>query len=174
MFGWFRKDRRSEVISELYRRIGEASRAPDLYLRMAVPDTVEGRLESLMLHAFLVIRRLKALPPPADEAAQDLVDQLFRHIDHGLRELGVGDVSVPKRMKRIAQNFYGRVQVYAAALDARDKAALRAAFERNIPGVAGSLLSTWTFQAETWLANLDLEAMFSPTPVFPPHEAADA
>ncbi len=166
--GWFRRRSGAETVEALYARIGEASREPGLYLALGVPDTVEGRLESLMLHAHLVLRRLKALPAPADQVAQDLVDQLFRHIDHGLRELGVGDVSVPKRMKKIAQNFYGRVQAYDVALDAGDRAALEAALERNIPGVAASPLAAWVEATGAHLATLELDAILGSARLFAP------
>ena len=170
VFGWFRRSARSEIIGKLYGRLGEAARSPELFLRLRIPDTVEGRLESLMLHAFLVMRRLKALPAPGADVAQDLVDQLFQHIDHGLRELGVGDTSVPKRMKSIGRNFYGRVQAYEAALDQGGGEPLRQALERNIPEVDAAGLALWAERAEAHLATLDLDAILGDSPLFPPPE----
>jgi cytochrome b pre-mRNA-processing protein 3 len=166
MFGWFRKRTGEDAVQELYSRVAEASRAPRLYLTLGVPDTVEGRLESLTLHAMLVLKRLQALPDPAPAAAQDFVDTLFRHIDAGLRELGVGDSVVPKRMKKIAQGFYGRTQAYTAPLAAGDAAALAEALERNIPGVNGAALAEATLAADRRLSQFDLDGLFKQTDLF--------
>ncbi len=167
MFGLFRKDPRRAVILALYTRVAEASRAPFLYVEAFVPDTVEGRLESLTVHALLVVRRLKALPEPGPEVAQEFIDLLFEHIDHGLRELGVGDVVVPKRMKKIAQNFYGRVQAYADQLDKADEPALALALERNIPGVASLALAAYVTRCESRLGKMPLDDVLSRPDLFP-------
>src|SRR4051794_14923778 len=108
IFGLFRHDRRTAVLEELYGRVTAAARNPGLYLRLGVPDTVEGRFESLALHLVLVLRRLRGLPPPTGEIAQDLVDAFFGQLDASLREMGVGDMGVPKRMKKLAHGFYDR------------------------------------------------------------------
>ncbi len=112
-----------------------ASRRHELYGDNGAPDTLEGRLEMLTLHACLALIRLKR--DSADHAlSQRFADQLFRHIDAGLREAGVGDLSVPRRMRRIASQFYGRLSAYAAALESADSAALADALSRNA-GAAG-------------------------------------
>jgi cytochrome b pre-mRNA-processing protein 3 len=166
IFGLFKKDPRREIVLALYTRTANASRQPWLYVEGGVPDTVEGRLDALTLHALLVMRRLKALPDPAPEVAQEFIDTLFQHVDHGLRELGVGDVVVPKRMKKIAQNFYGRVQAYSGPLDAKDEAALDAALARNIPTVATGLIVPYLLATETLLSMLDLEQILNTETVF--------
>ncbi|MCU0885383.1 MAG: ubiquinol-cytochrome C chaperone [Beijerinckiaceae bacterium] len=168
MFGLFKKDPRRDIVLALYKRVADASRAPWLYLDAGVPDSVEGRLESLTVHALLVMRRLKALPEPAPDAAQEFIDVLFQHVDHGLRELGVGDVVVPKRMKKIAQNFYGRVNAYAEPLDQGDRAALAAALERNIPGVASARLVPYLAASESLLSGLSLDEILNATTLFAP------
>ncbi len=73
---------------------------------------------------FLVLRRLRELPPPADDLAQDLTDACFDYLELGFRNGGVSDIAVPKRMKKIGQMFYGRLQAYGAALPEADPAAL--------------------------------------------------
>src|SRR5690349_12607645 len=105
VLGIFRKDPRRVVVETLYQRIAAASREPMLYASLGIPDTVEGRFESVALHLILVLRRLRQLPPPANDVAQDLVDGFFRHLDRSLRELAVGDLAVPKRMKKLAEAF---------------------------------------------------------------------
>ncbi|MFL5110364.1 MAG: ubiquinol-cytochrome C chaperone family protein, partial [Microvirga sp.] len=84
----FRKHPRAPLIEGLHGRIDDAVRQPALYLRLAVPDTVEGRFECLVLHVVLVLRRLRRLPSPAKDVAQDLVDAFFRQLDGSLREMG--------------------------------------------------------------------------------------
>src|ERR671932_1142779 len=108
IFGLLRKDPRRPVIETLYQRIAAASRQSFLYLNFGVPDTVEGRFEAIVLHLTLILRRLRALPAPADAVAQDLVDCFFGHLDASLRELGVGDAAIPKRMKSLGAAFNGR------------------------------------------------------------------
>jgi cytochrome b pre-mRNA-processing protein 3 len=167
IFGLFRKDPRRDMVLAFYRRVADASRAPWLYLEAGVPDTVEGRLESLTLHALVTIRRLKALPAPAPDAAQDFVDTLFEHVDHGLRELGVGDTSVPKRMKKIAQNVYGRMQAYSGPLDALRADELASALDRNIPGCRSAMLADYLFAAESELSSLSLDDLMERERLFP-------
>lgn len=133
-----RRDPRREAITALHERLIAAARRPGLYTRLGVPDTLEGRFESLTLHAVLVLRALHRLPAPAGEVAQDLVNDVFGQLDASLRELGVGDMGVGKRMKKLAQAFYGRAESYAAALDAGggagDRDALAATLARNVAG----------------------------------------
>jgi cytochrome b pre-mRNA-processing protein 3 len=166
IFGLFKKDPRREIVLALYTRTANASRAPWLYVEGKVPDTVEGRLDALTLHALIVMRRLKALPEPAPEVAQEFIDVLFQHVDHGLRELGVGDTTVPKRMKKIAQNFYGRIGAYTGPLDAADHSGLQAALERNIPGVASAMLATYLIASERSFAARMLDQVLNDEALF--------
>jgi cytochrome b pre-mRNA-processing protein 3 len=169
---FFRKSPRQDVVDTLHGRIAAASRHPGLYLALGVPDTLEGRFESLTLHAVLTLRRLRRLPPPAGEVAQDLVDVLFRQLDRSLREMGVGDFGVPKRMKKLAQAFYGRAADYDPALDAADAAALAEALGRNVCGGTrpARALARYAIAADAELAALDLSALLRDGPSFPPPE----
>jgi cytochrome b pre-mRNA-processing protein 3 len=119
----------------LYRRIVEQARQPDFYSRHGVPDSLDGRFDMIVLHSFLVMRRLRAI---AGQAAanlnQDLFDLLFADMDSNLREIGVGDLGVGKRVKKMAQAFYGRVEAYEAGLIATDDAILTDALTRNLYG----------------------------------------
>ena len=103
------------------------------YRSYGVPDTVEGRLDMIVLHLFLLLR---ALPGVDGESAlgQELFDRFCRDIDDNFREMGVGDLAVPKRMQRVAEAFYGRARVYESALVAADPAQLEAAVARNVFG----------------------------------------
>ena len=166
--GFFRKKRRGEVIETLYQRIAAASRAPFLYLELGVPDTVEGRFEAVTLHVVLVLRRLRQLPPPADEVAQDLVDGFFRHLDASLRELAVGDLAVPKRMKKLAEAFSGRSRAYDEALDVAGGEALAKALGRNVVGTGEPAqdLASYVRRSETELAVLGLDVLLKDGPRF--------
>lgn len=124
------------IVDALYDRIVAAARQPAFYARWEVPDTPLGRFEMMALHMFLLLHRLRGAEGAPRDIAQQLTDDFFREVDHSIRELGVGDMGVPKRMKKLAGMFYGRVGAYQAALDAGDGAGLAAVLARNVrPGV---------------------------------------
>ncbi|MDZ4691839.1 ubiquinol-cytochrome C chaperone family protein [Terricaulis sp.] len=129
----FRRSRASQDAERLLAAVTEASRRPSLFGAGRVPDTLEGRFELMTLNASLALVRLQADPALAP-LAQDFTDQLFRQFDAGLREAGVGDTSVPKRMQKMASAFYGRLQAYGAAITGADQMALSAALGRNFWG----------------------------------------
>jgi len=120
------------LVEQQYLRITGAARSPVFYEAMDVPDTVMGRFEMISIHLVLYLRRTRSAGPAASGIAQDIVDAFFEDVDHSIRELGVGDLSVPKRMKKFARMFYGRAQSYGQALDEGDDAALAVALRRNI------------------------------------------
>jgi cytochrome b pre-mRNA-processing protein 3 len=137
ILGLFRRSANDDVIARLYGAIVDASRQRGLYADLAVPDTFEGRFESLTLHAVIVLRRLQAGPAPGPDMAQHLVDTIFKHFDRALREMGVGDTVVPKRMKKMAEAFLGRSAAYDAALrpceaEPETQDALPEALSRNV------------------------------------------
>jgi cytochrome b pre-mRNA-processing protein 3 len=102
----------------LYGAVVEQSRTPALYLDLGVPDTVEGRFEVYTLHVVLLLDRLRRQGPQAAETAQSLFDTYVKALDDALREMGVGDLSVGKKMRRLGEAFYGRVKSYEAAFTA--------------------------------------------------------
>ncbi|MBX3575583.1 MAG: ubiquinol-cytochrome C chaperone [Rhizobiaceae bacterium] len=128
-----RRESDAKLIADaLYEQIVAAARQPMLYSAFSVPDTPLGRFEMISLHLFLVLRRIRGAAGPLQEIAQELTDGFFREVDHSLRELGIGDLGVPKRMKKLARMFYGRVASYGEALDRDDAEALAAALTRNV------------------------------------------
>lgn len=131
VFRFFRRSANDAVIDRLYDGIVTASRARGLYADLAIPDSFEGRFESLTLHAALVLRRLQACEAPGPDMAQHLVNWIFRHFDRNLREMGVGDISVPKRMKTLAEAFLGRSKAYDEVLGSAGRA-LGECLARNI------------------------------------------
>jgi cytochrome b pre-mRNA-processing protein 3 len=133
VLGLFSRSKPVPSVERVYGDIVAAARWPVLYSQMGVPDTVMGRFDSLALHVVLALRRLRALPPPADSLAQELVDRFFADLDSSLREIGIGDVSVPKKIKKLGQAFYGRADAYEKALAVDAPAdSLEQALARNV------------------------------------------
>lgn len=155
----------------LYGRIMAAARQPKLFLgRYGAPDTLEGRFDLLVLHLFPVVRRLAAMPPPAPDLAQALSDHVFLGLDRALREMGVGDLAVPKRIKKLGSDYNGRTQAYAAALP-QGEAALAAAIARNVHGAAdaerGRALARYMLAVVAAVENLPLADFVSGRIEFP-------
>ena len=161
------RDKPMASVERVYGDIVTAARAPALYSAMGVPDTVMGRFEALALHVALVLRRLRSLPPPADSLAQELIDRFFADLDSALREIGIGDVSVPKKVKALGQAFYGRAQAYEDALQPDAAAAdLEKALCRNVldrpdaPGLA-ALLAQHVRMTAAQFESSDLEGFLN-------------
>ena len=120
------------VADAVYARIVAAARQPEFYSDWDVPDTPLGRFEMLSLHVFLFMHRTRGGDQALADLTQELTDEFFTDVDHSLRELGIGDMGISKRMKKLARMFYGRAEAYDAALRAGDAPALAAAFQRNL------------------------------------------
>ncbi len=163
MFGFLRRNRHERTGYELYGATVAAARDPDLYAVLGVPDTLDGRFDLIGLYAFLLIRRLNRLPEPGPALAQSVFDAMFNDMDVNLRELGVGDLSVGRKMRTMWEAFHGRANAYQAAIEAGDPATLAAALERNVwRGVAnqGAVeLARATLAQEAYLANQDLSEL---------------
>ncbi len=128
------KSRKIEPIADdLYRQIVAAARQPEFYLSYGVEDSVTGRFELIMLHAYLFFYRLKEEDEEARALGQAVFGRFFQDMDDSLREQGVGDLSIPKKIKKMAQSFYGHIQAYDLARD-ESPAALAIALSRNIYG----------------------------------------
>jgi cytochrome b pre-mRNA-processing protein 3 len=136
MLPLFRRGSRSRNIRALYGAIVAQARSPFFYAEYGVPDTVEGRFDLIVLHLVLVLRRLGQDDPAVRAVGQDLFDAFCRDLDENLREMGVGDLAVPKRMQQFAEAFYGRQAAYLAALAGSDPRNFEKALARNIFQVA--------------------------------------
>jgi cytochrome b pre-mRNA-processing protein 3 len=134
MFRFFRRNPSNRSIASLYGTIVAQARAAPFYRNYGVPDTVNGRFEMVVLHTVLVLRRLESEPAPVRRIGQALFDQFCRDMDGSLREMGVGDLAVPVKMRKIGEAFYGRQAAYRAALGAPGPEPLVAALERNVFG----------------------------------------
>lgn len=134
----FRRNPVRDAAERAYGLVVEQSRRPEFFTSLGVPDTLDGRFEVICLHAFLYLRRLKAEGAPAAVLGQRFFDTMFADFDRSLREIGTGDLSVGRQVKRMAEAFYGRVRAYDDGLDG-DDAALRAALARNLYGTASAM-----------------------------------
>jgi cytochrome b pre-mRNA-processing protein 3 len=116
-FNHFRKPRLAPrgTIEAIYGMIVTQAREPLFYRDLAVPDTVNGRFDLLLMHLWLVLRRLKSVDGGKD-LSQALFDHFCSDMDDNLRELGVSDLKVPKRMQAFGEAFYGRTAAYDLAL----------------------------------------------------------
>jgi cytochrome b pre-mRNA-processing protein 3 len=146
----FRRGHYNRNIHGLYGAIVAQARLTTFYTRYGVSDSVDGRFELIVLHLVLVLRRLggeqtaaprrgspkQGSPRAAARIGQQLFDVFCRDLDDNLREMGVGDLAVPRKMRKFGEAFYGRQAAYGAALDAADDRELEKALARNIFGLA--------------------------------------
>ncbi len=128
----FRPNSQDRSIGELYGAIVAQARSPAFYRDHGVPDTMEGRFDLIVLHLVLLIDRLGRKTGAGRGIGQRLFDEFCRDLDDNLREMGVGDLAVPKRMRAFGEAFYGRQAAYLAAFAAADERELEKALKRNI------------------------------------------
>ena len=138
---WRARRANRNLIDQIHGKIVAAARRPAFYADLGVPDTFEGRFEMVTLHAALVMRRLMEHSGAGTELAHAIGDSVFRHFDVVLRESGLGDVAVAKRLKRMAEAFYGRSKAYGEGLDEPGVDRLNRALARNVYGVADVALA---------------------------------
>jgi cytochrome b pre-mRNA-processing protein 3 len=132
---------RKRLADGLFAGLAARAREPVFFLELGVPDTIDGRFDLLALHAWLVLERLAA----ERDLSQTLTDIIFVQFDESLRQLGVGDIGIGHRVKKMADAFYGRLKAYGGA---EDEGALAEAILRNVyrgdearAGEAGDRLS---------------------------------
>lgn len=167
----FRRERANRaIVDALYDSIVAAARQPSFYSDLGAPDTPLGRFELITLHMMLALRRLRM--PEGVEIAQEIVDKFFLEVDHSLRELGIGDTSVPKRARKLAKMFYGRIAAYGEPLDGGDAEKLAEALGRNIrPDIqqwsGARPLARYALEAWASLAQQGDDAILSGDMIFP-------
>lgn len=126
-----RPDPQEAVAAAIYNSLVAQARDATFYRDYGVPDTVNGRFDLIVLHATFVVRRLRAGAEAGAATSQALFDYMFKDMDRSLREIGVGDMSVGKHIKKMAKAFYGRAGEYEAGLDG-DDAVLGGALKANL------------------------------------------
>jgi cytochrome b pre-mRNA-processing protein 3 len=148
----------------LYTASVRAARDPAYFERLAVPDTLDGRFDLIGLFAALTIRRLRNLPAPGPALAQAVFDAMFADMDFSLREIGVGEMSVGRKIRAMWEAFHGRALAYEAPLADGDPAGLAASLARNVwrgdpPAGAALALAHAALAQDRALAGQDLGAL---------------
>ncbi len=116
----------------MYALAVEQARQPDFYTALGVADRIDARFELYTLHVLILFLRLKQDGERGEVAAQKLFDTYISSLDNTLRELGVGDVSVGKKMRKLGESLYGRMNAYEGPLSAEDEGALAASLAKNV------------------------------------------
>jgi cytochrome b pre-mRNA-processing protein 3 len=130
-FGFLRRGRHERAGYDLYGAAVAAARNPYLYETLGAPDTLDGRFDLVGLHAILLIRRLRTVPE-GQALGQAVFDAMFNDMDVNLREMGVSDLAVGRKVKEMWEAFHGRAAAYAPGLEAEDAALLAGALARNV------------------------------------------
>ena len=159
----------------VYELIVAQARQPWFYADLEVPDSVEGRYDMIMLHCFVVFERLSGSGSASDAFSQLVFDELFKDMDRSLRELGVGDLAVGKKIRKMAEMFYGRSEAYRSALakQAQDnRAELKIALERNVydgdaPESGLNQLAQYVVQLSDSLASQEIDPILAGELNFP-------
>jgi cytochrome b pre-mRNA-processing protein 3 len=177
-FGVFGRRRLDRAGFTLYGAAVAAARDSFFYARLGVPDTLDGRFDVVGLHAVLLIRRLRNLPPPGPALAQAVFDAMFSDMDINLREMGVSDLSVGKRVRAMWEALHGRAQAYEAALASGDAAGRAEARARNLwrgaggPAGSAAAMARYVIAADAALATQPLALLAAGTVAFPSPAAA--
>jgi cytochrome b pre-mRNA-processing protein 3 len=132
VLGLFGRGRYERAGFQLYTATVQAARDPYFYASLGVPDTLDGRFDLVGLYACMIIRRLRGIQPKGPVLAQAVFDAMFSDMDINLREMGVGDMNVAKKVRAMWEAFHGRAIAYEAPLAAYDTVALADAVARNV------------------------------------------
>lgn len=159
----FRTRPRERLGQSLYEAAVRQARDPGFYTRLGVADRIDARFELYTLHVLLLVMRMRDAGDRGADAGQDLFNTYVSALDHALRELGVGDVSVGKKMRKLGEALYGRMTAYEAPLRDGDAAALGAGLARNVfeteEVAAGTALAAYALGSRARLAAQTLEAV---------------
>lgn len=158
----FRKDQAQSQAETLYAAAAGQARAPEFYRSAGAPDTPEGRFDLLALHMFLIVDRLRRDAPASDRMVKLVQEVFFQNLDSALREMGVGDLSVGRKIRGLAEAFYGRYGAYERAIGTQDDA-LAGALARNILGTddiaAGAALADYARAAREALSTVAVDEL---------------
>ena len=176
-FNHFRKPRLAPrgTIEAIYGMIVTQAREPLFYRDLGVPDTVNGRFDLLLMHLWLVLRRLKSADG-GKELSQAVFDHFCNDMDDNLRELGVSDLKVPKRMQAFGEAFYGRTAAYDLALTDGHEALAQALCKNVLNGEnieKARRLAAYAEAVIAALAGQDAAELLNGTVKFPSPEQAD-
>ncbi len=159
----FRTRPRERLGQPLYELAVRQARDPGFYTTLGVADRIDARFELYTLHVLLLVMRLRDEGERGAQAGQALFDTYVSALDHALRELGVGDISVGKKMRKLGEALYGRMTAYEGPLREADAAAVSASLARNVyesddPAI-GAALAAYALASRTRLAAQDFDAV---------------
>lgn len=170
---------RDDAAQQLYFALVHQARQPVFYTEWGVPDSRDGRLELVSLHAILLMRRLRDEGGAGQDLAQSLFDLMFQDLDRHLREWGVGDLSVGKQVKKLAQSFLGKAAALDPLLAVADLGGLQSVLRRNVytevlgpEPMAVGRLAAYLLSQTHWLAAQDAAELLAGRVLFAP--ASDA
>lgn len=162
-----RRKAQKETAIMLYESIVGRSREAFFYESLQVPDTIDGRFDVLTMHAVLFLRRIKEGGETGEEMGRELSEVLFKDMDHILREMGVGDLSVARKVREMAEAFYGRAKAYDEGINSGDKTVLAEALKRNLyrgepvqPGLP-ALAADYVRQTSSHLDGLEPDSLMN-------------
>ncbi len=175
--GLFGRKRYERAGFELYTSAVQAARDSYIFETLGAPDTLDGRFDVIGLYVFLLVHRLHSESKPGKDLAQAVFDAMFSDMDINLREIGVGDMSIGKRVRAMWEAFHGRSTAYAAAIDAGDTAALSRAIVRNVwrgeaPQDAARALAALVLDQAAYLAEQPVAAFLAGQVSFRPARMA--
>ncbi|MGV6800496.1 MAG: ubiquinol-cytochrome C chaperone family protein [bacterium] len=161
---FFKGGKYYQAAFDLYAAIIIQGRNPLFYQEYMVDDNVEGRFDMITIHAFLLLRRLRQENSgPAAKLSQKMTNIMFRNMDHSLREMGVGDLTVGKKVRKLAEDFSGRIRAYDPEIEAKNIDKLTLAIARNVYGneeldsPAPKALADYMIKCETNLESQSFE-----------------
>lgn len=177
IFNWLR-DKTPDAAYAAYTALVGQARLPVFYMKTQVPDTLDGRFDMIVMHIVLAYRRFHGDGKAPQAFGQHIFDLFIKDMDRSLRESGVGDVSIPKKMKKVARSYFGRSEVYISALDDADLGALAEAVDRNIfpdgsNQQAARCLAAYMIEADKNLAEQGIEELMAGTFTWPDLEKID-
>jgi cytochrome b pre-mRNA-processing protein 3 len=175
MFRWFaERSARREAAEKIYDAIVAQSRAPIFYMRCGVPDTLFGRFDMLVIHMFIVLQNLRKLGGREGELlGRDVIEAFIREMDSMVRDLGVGDLQVPKEVGRIANVFFAQLTVYIDATEKRDPRALADAVRKSFQAadakvrVADVELTNYIIESIKQIGGMPLNLLLQGNIMFP-------
>lgn len=166
----FRSRRSLSEAESLYALAADQARNPEFYTRLGVADRIDARFELYTLHVLLLVMRLRDEGDVGAEVAQAVFDTYVSALDNTLRELGVGDISMAKKMRALGQSLYGRMKAYEPNLRDGDSDALSDALARNVYGTEdvgdGRALADYALRTRSSLATQTFEAVLA-NPAWP-------
>ena len=175
MFGWFGQTREKATARELYDAAQAAARTPVFYAEYGVPDTIEGRFEMLALHLAVLLDRLGKAGEEARGLSPRLTEQFVIDMDDAMRDRGIGDLTVPKKVKKAAAALYDRHRAYGGAISAGNTAEIwRMALETQLAELSGgkaidlTSLATYAAQLAPHLATQNDTELAAGRVTYPP------